>query len=352
MNTNSFPVEFIEDAKIDLNTRYLFIAITVFAFAEALHCLPLEISLIWARKWNLGKVLYLLARYLVFVELIGPAPFISLSPNLSVNQCQWVFVFGALLTVVEVTVAEAILFLRVYAIGGTDRRLGAFLLTIFVGIHSAAYALLFKFITSIVCTCHVVYAILASVAHTKAIIDIADFGFSVDAPSPYPELIPCYTFKAEAHLLSVAFILLLVSELAILVITIWLCFSKHKSTKSPLIATFSRDGLIYFLLLSAVSAGNIICNLVAPLGYIYMLTVPQMVLHSTLSTRMVLHVRKLGPGIHGSKGDVALGTSERNGTTRSFQSMRFAAAPPTQVRSKNTSHSGTTVPDTLSDVTV
>lgn len=292
-------------------------------FAEALHCLPLEISLIWARKWNLGKVLYLLARYLVFVELIGPAPFISLSPNLSVNQCQWVFVFGALLTVVEVTVAEAILFLRVYAIGGTDRRLGAFLLTIFVGIHSAAYALLFKFITSI-----------------------------VYAPSPYPELIPCYTFKAEAHLLSVAFILLLVSELAILVITIWLCFSKHKSTKSPLIATFSRDGLIYFLLLSAVSAGNIICNLVAPLGYIYMLTVPQMVLHSTLSTRMVLHVRKLGPGIHGSKGDVALGTSERNGTTRSFQSMRFAAAPPTQVRSKNTSHSGTTVPDTLSDVTV
>ncbi|KAF6758703.1 hypothetical protein DFP72DRAFT_179303 [Ephemerocybe angulata] len=183
----NFPVEFIEDAKIDLNTRYLFIAITVFAFAEALHCLPLEISLIWARKWNLGKVLYLLARYLVFVELIGPAPFISLSPNLSVSQCQWVFVFGALLTVVEVTVAESILFLRVYAIGGTDRRLGAFLLTIFVGIHSAAYALLFKFITSI-----------------------------VYAPSPYPELIPCYTFKAEAHLLSVAFILLLVSELAIL----------------------------------------------------------------------------------------------------------------------------------------
>lgn len=307
MDTSRLFAQLLDYAKTQQNVKYTLLASTVFAGVEAFHCLPEEVSLIWPGKWNLGKILYLASRYLAFVELIGPAPLFILSPDLSVGACQRIFAAGAALSVIEVTVSEAILFLRVYALGGTDRKLGAFLLALYLGIHGAVYACLYKFLNSI-----------------------------VYMPSPFPNLVSCLPIRANNHMLSVVFILLLVSELVILAITFWLCFTKHKSTNSPLVATFSRDGLSYFVLLSAVSTGNIVCNLVAPTGYIYLLSIPQMVLHSTLSTRMVLHVRRIGSGVYDTKGEVALASLGSDETERSLQSMRFAAAP--QGKSRSSGH--------------
>lgn len=199
------------------------------------------------------------------------------------------------MVVVVVTVSEAILFLRVYALGGRSRAIGIFLAILYLGIHSAVFASLAKFILSI------------------------EYG-----ASPLP-IISCFPIKSNNKLLSIVFILLLVSELVILIMTFWLCFAKHQSTKSPLVATFYKDGLFYFLLLSAVSTGNIICNLVAPLPYIYLLAIPQMVLHSALSTRMVLHIRKLGNGVYDTKGEIPLTSLDLSGSEGTAQSMRFAA---------------------------
>ncbi|KAF6758135.1 hypothetical protein DFP72DRAFT_187448 [Ephemerocybe angulata] len=262
MDTSRLFAQLLDYAKTQQNVKYTLLASAVFAGVEAFHCLPEEVSLIWTGKWNLGKILYLASRYLAFVELIGPAPLFILSPDLSVGACQRIFAAGATLSVIEVTVSEAILFLRVYALGGTDRKLGAFLLALYLGIHGAVYACLYKFLNSI-----------------------------IYMPSPFPNLVSCLPIRANNHMLSVVFILLLASELVILAITFWLCFTKHKSTNSPLVATFSRDGLSYFVLLSgesqsyqsptqrtpchcsllstyssAVSTGNIVCNLVAPVG--------------------------------------------------------------------------------------
>ncbi|KAF5324885.1 hypothetical protein D9611_004108 [Ephemerocybe angulata] len=216
------------------------------------------------------------------------------------------FAAATILNSVEVSAAEAILFLRVYALGGTDRRLGAFLLSLYLGVHIAAYALLYKFLNSIVYT-----------------------------PSPFPSVISCVPIKVDNHMLSIVFILILASEIVILLLTFWLCVTKHKSTNSPLVGTFSRDGLYYFALISAMSAGNIICNLVAPAGYIYLLVIPQMVLHSTLSTRMVLHIRNVGNGVYNTKGEVALQEVNTREGPMTLHSMQFAAA--SQSRSKGSS---------------
>ncbi|KAF6764652.1 hypothetical protein DFP72DRAFT_319181 [Ephemerocybe angulata] len=86
---------------------------------------------------------------------------------------------------------------------------------------------------------------------------------------------------------------MITSELIILSLTLWIWYTQHRDSMSPLMSTFYRDGLIYFVLLSAVSAGNIICNLVAKLQYIYLLSIPQRIFHSILATRMVLHLRKV-----------------------------------------------------------
>ncbi|KAF6758714.1 hypothetical protein DFP72DRAFT_1064817 [Ephemerocybe angulata] len=270
--------------------KYLFISFLTLAIADTLHCLPLEVSLIWSAKWNMGKVLFLLSRYLVFFDVIVSLSY-NFAPNLSVVQCGRLFAAGSSLTVVGVTVAEAILFLRVYALGGRGRIWGASLGALYLAIHSAVFAALIKFIISI-----------------------------EYAPSPLPSLFACLPVKGENKMLSIVFILILISELVILGLTFWLCLTDHKESKSPLVATFSRDGLFYFLLLSAVSCGNIICNLAAPTAYIYLLTIPQRVLHSVLSTRMVLHIRSVGGGVYDASGEIPLTTFDRSRS----EPIRFA----------------------------
>ncbi|KAF5324663.1 hypothetical protein D9611_004169 [Ephemerocybe angulata] len=252
--------QFIEVGKAQQSERFLFVACLTLVTSDALHCFPKEVrmgshvphtsadsdeqqvALIWKSNWNLGKVLFLLSRYLVFVD-VGVSIYYNLSPVLTIPQCQKSFAAGSSLTVVGVTIAEAILFLRVYALGGRGRAWGLGLGALYVAIHSAVFGALIKFITSI-----------------------------KYAPSPIPSVIACLPVEAENKMLSVVFILILTSELVILFLTFWLCFTDHKESKSPLILTFTRDGLFYFLLLSAVSTGNIICNLVAPPAYIYLLS--------------------------------------------------------------------------------
>ncbi|KAF6758728.1 hypothetical protein DFP72DRAFT_888061 [Ephemerocybe angulata] len=295
MDLGSVFKKLIEAGYQQQNVKYAFVASLAFVLADAIHCFPLEVKLIWGSKWNMGKVLYLLSRYLVFVTITIPEVY-NLSSNLSVEQCRLTFASGSVMVVVVVTVSEAILFLRVYALGGRSRAIGMFLAILYLGIHSAVFASLAKFILSI------------------------EYG-----ASPLPAIISCFPIKSNNKLLSIVFILLLVSELVILIMTFWLCFAKHQSTKSPLVATFYKDGLFYFLLLSAVSTGNIICNLVAPLPYIYLLAIPQMVLHSALSTRMVLHIRKLGNGVYDTKGEIPLTSLDLSGSESTTKSMRFAA---------------------------
>ncbi|KAF6758684.1 hypothetical protein DFP72DRAFT_1043690 [Ephemerocybe angulata] len=283
-DANEALARLLEYGITQLSLKFSLVACATFAIAECLHCLPLEVSLIWGAKWNLGKGLYLLSRYLTFVELLCLAPLYTLSQGLTVQVCQPLFAAGATITVIEVTIAEAILFLRVYALSGRDRRLGAFLLALYLGVHGAIYAAIYKFLNSL-----------------------------VYIPSPFPAIITCLPIEGNNKMLSNVFILLLSSELVILLITFWLCFIRHKATNSPLVATFSRDGLYYFLLLSAVSTGNIICNLVAPIGYIYLLTL-------------------IGSGVYDTHGEIALESLENDGGKSPFHSMHFAAATQGKVK--------------------
>ncbi|KAF5324625.1 hypothetical protein D9611_004145 [Ephemerocybe angulata] len=299
MDLGSVFKKLIEAGYQQQNVKYAFVASLAFVLADAMHCFPLEVKLIWGSKWNMGKVLYLLSRYLVFVTITIPEVY-NLSPNLSVEyqKVQFSHRKYAWDTTHVSSISHSIpTRLCAWRAKSSNRYLSGDTIPGIVskGIHSAVFASLAKFILSI------------------------EYG-----ASPLP-IISCFPIKSNNKLLSIVFILLLVSELVILIMTFWLCFAKHQSTKSPLVATFYKDGLFYFLLLSAVSTGNIICNLVAPLPYIYLLAIPQMVLHSALSTRMVLHIRKLGNGVYDTKGEIPLTSLDLSGSEGTAQSMRFAA---------------------------
>ncbi|KAF6764647.1 hypothetical protein DFP72DRAFT_1058478 [Ephemerocybe angulata] len=174
------------------------------------------------------------------------------------------------MSITGTVIAESILYLRVYALMGQGRWRAAFLATMFLGVHGALY-----------------------VAHARFLISLKY------VPSPFPNITSCLPVQAESRMLSIVFILILCSEMVITVITISIGVTKYRQSNSPLLSTFYRDGLFYFVLLGA---GNIICNLTAPLGYMYLFAIPQRVFHSILSTRMILQIRMHSGGAYGTDG--------------------------------------------------
>ncbi|TEB31400.1 hypothetical protein FA13DRAFT_365354 [Coprinellus micaceus] len=254
----------IEIGHAQRNVIYVEVASMALVVAEIWNSLPEEVSLIWRAEWNSIKILFLLVRYFIFVDS-GVVLYYTWSAS-TLKQCLRSFATGTTMMAVGVVVAEVILYLRVFALSGRSQWVGALLAILFVGFHGTTFVFVAKFVRSL-----------------------------QYAPSPVPTIIGCLLVNASSKDISIGFALIAASEIAILAITLWIIFAKYQRSKSRLVTLFSRDGLVYFALLTATSAGNIICNLAAPPGYSYLLVTPQRALHSILATRMVLHIR----GVHG-----------------------------------------------------
>ncbi|KAJ2929193.1 hypothetical protein H1R20_g7901, partial [Candolleomyces eurysporus] len=164
--------------------------------------------------------------------------------SIALVACRWSFIAAAVLGMVGATISEAILFYRVYALAGRTPGSRAFLFLLFFSVNVVKFSALGKFIVSV-----------------------------QYAPSPIPAFIGCFPVKADNVMLSIVAALILGNELIILLITFWVGFRKYAGLRSPLISIFYRDGVAYFFCIAAISAGNIICILVAPPAYMYLLAV-------------------------------------------------------------------------------
>jgi len=111
-------------------------------------------------------------------------------------------------------------------------------------------------------------------------------------PSPAPIIIPCFLPSVRIRAF-VDFGCLVTMELTILVLTAWKCFRfwKENATGS-LIVTFYRDGVLYFVCLFAVSSANVVVFIVGDPEQQGILLELQRVLHSVLSARIILNLRK------------------------------------------------------------
>lgn len=225
----------------------------------------MQVAYVWFSKWSLVKVLYLGARYILPIPA-SMAIIYSTASSASPSLCRIWFAIGSATTIIGIALAEGLLYLRVFALAGRGRVVGSLLAFLFFGLHGGIFVSLVRFLNSL-----------------------------EYAPSPIPTVVPCYTTKAKSKLLSTVYIMVLCSEIVIMFMTLWICFTRYKASKSPLVALFYRDGLGYFWILSLISAGNIICHFAAPITYIYLFAIPQGMLHGILSTRLILHLREAGP---------------------------------------------------------
>ncbi|KAH6902710.1 hypothetical protein BKA70DRAFT_1434313 [Coprinopsis sp. MPI-PUGE-AT-0042] len=121
-----------------------------------------------------------------------------------------------------------------------------------------------------------------------------EFTIFLGGPSQFQSVPGCFgQFTNNGQLVMIGYAFLLYSVVATMVLCIYFGVRMFWSSRqSPLIKIFYRDGTFYFVVLALMSVANGVAAVFLPAGYRFILAPPQAVLHSTLSIRMVLHLRQ------------------------------------------------------------
>ncbi|KAJ7362890.1 hypothetical protein DFH08DRAFT_1073794 [Mycena albidolilacea] len=235
------------------------VAIVILVFE---YCLTfnLEVSLIWPSRWSLTKILYILSRYPAFFDV--PLVLYYLNPTVSIEHCAQINTAIAAGNVFGIAIAEAIFVLRTYALSGRQR------------------------------TVLITFGTLYSVFLVATVSMMAIFLRNMIYSPPLPHVPGCNLTGGPFTLVGLSFILVLLNETALMSYTLWIGVKTYRHTTSPLVTTLYRDGVTYYVFLFLGSAANVAILIGAPKQLRELLNTPLRVLHSVLSTRALLHVRK------------------------------------------------------------
>ncbi|KAJ7595363.1 hypothetical protein C8J56DRAFT_883583 [Mycena floridula] len=258
---------------------------------DSLLTMEAEVRLIWRGKMGFGTLLYVMARYLTFVDvplvlfckysqsstsivrltwnqmiLIVPCRHIIIRPVIhcilpTLVRKPWAGALDLLhfnpgTTAVGIAAAETILVLRTWALWGRNMRILNGLSALSLAILVPSIVFLIKFLNGIKC---------------------------------------CYPIQSS-RLLYVDYVLIGISETkpAVMLLTLWIGYTRYLgSTDNKLVYVLYRDGILYFVWLFLFSIGNVLVIILAPLELLDLLNTTQRVMHSLLATRIMLHVRAL-----------------------------------------------------------
>jgi len=221
--------------------------------------LDLEVDLIWRSKFSFVNVLYFLSRYTMFVDapllvyIVTAIPHIPTKTCILASEIWHGFAFFGLVSV------HAILAVRTTALWEHNRKIvwslwGLLSLTV-VGCLVIAYM-------------HLKSTAIQSLS--------TNCGFN-GSPTAF-----------------FIIVLILIFETVIVILTTLRWYNTIRHSTSPLIVTIYRDGILFFVCLFLVSLVNIIIQSSGPSDLQGLMIGLQSVMHSILSCRIVLHVRKAG----------------------------------------------------------
>ncbi|THH18065.1 hypothetical protein EW146_g2864 [Bondarzewia mesenterica] len=97
------------------------------------------------------------------------------------------------------------------------------------------------------------------------------------------EASPIFNYRYSPHLIRIT---------VILALTLVKGIPQYRQSNSPLIISLYRDGIMYYIYLFVLSVINVTVLLTAPREYANLLSLLQRVLHSVLSSRILLHLRQ------------------------------------------------------------
>ncbi|KAF9448156.1 hypothetical protein P691DRAFT_67697 [Macrolepiota fuliginosa MF-IS2] len=224
----------------------------------------LEFSLVWKAKWNPTKIMYLLARYLPFIDT-SLVIYRHLAFTLSKGTCQRVFECIVFMFGFGMGTVEMIFTLRTWAVWGKSKCLTWGIFSTFAATWAAIFVTLVLYVRSV-----------------------------NQEVSPAPQVIGC-TLRISSPVLSVSFILLMAYDAALLIMMLIRGVSAFRSGgDSYLTRVVYSDGIVYYVYVFLLSLLNVLIILKLPDDYETLLLTMERVIHSVLACRVVLHIRQQG----------------------------------------------------------
>ncbi|EJD38838.1 hypothetical protein AURDEDRAFT_172158 [Auricularia subglabra TFB-10046 SS5] len=209
--------------------HYLHVSSACLFTYDFLLTFPDEAALIWHAPWGIGKILFLIERYLSWPEL-----FIALYIELSAvpqKVCDNGFAYITWSILVCITAAEAILILRTWAIWGGKQ-----------------------------CVLFALSALLLVITAVNAYIVVA-----------YLRKTDRCLVTSSSREIATVWITVASFELLILTMTLIKGVEHFAHTSSTLLVSLYRDGILYFVFLFVISLVNMTFVLSAPAEYVVLL---------------------------------------------------------------------------------
>jgi len=223
----------------------------------------------WGRGWSLSSVIFFVNRYLAFVDVVlGLAQYFIIPPLKNLQTvCQDMLYARAWLVIFGVNTADCILILRTYAILDNDKRVAAGLFAVLLGSFAVEGVYMMLFVRSFVFT-------------------------EVPNPVQFPGCNPSFANSTPAD---TAYLALVAFETIVFVVTLYKLLGRRKNqfgTPSLLLQTLFRDGIVSYAMVFGVSLVNIVVPH-AEVNDLGLILVPfHRVLHSVLTSRLVLNIRR------------------------------------------------------------
>ncbi|TDL21268.1 hypothetical protein BD410DRAFT_310550 [Rickenella mellea] len=248
--------------------------------------LPDEIALVWPARWTLSKCLFVVNRYLAFVDPVMFIYVLIFAEDAEV--CTTTFRVLGYIATVAITVTHWILILRTYAVWGGKR-------------DKPFYGLLSIYLCTLAIDYWACHRYLAGV-HSSGV--------------PAKGMTGCTLFFKN-RLAWVSFALIIVVESTLMILLAYKAVQHFRIGGGSLMTVIYHDGLLYFACILSTSITNLAVVLVAPAELHPFLIVVQRVLHSVLCSRIMLNIRAVYRN-QTQKGDDGVGLTDATG------SMSFA----------------------------
>ncbi|TDL25228.1 hypothetical protein BD410DRAFT_785096 [Rickenella mellea] len=246
--------------------QYAAVAALALAIWDYFILLPEEVTLVWPARWNLSKLLFMVNRYLVFVDPVLLVFDLILGTDAKV--CARTEKGMTAIMLAGFIVGEIVAYLRAYAVWGTEyNKYFVLVICLFLGVNLSACWVLLKYLG----------------------------GLTSTGP-PAPGLTGCTLFFKN-RLLWINFVTGAVLEVVstlLLIVRAVQNFYQSRVIRSSLIGVMVRDGVFYFIFMLAATIVNLIVVLAAPAEMNSFLVVIERVLYSVLCNRVILNIRGYG----------------------------------------------------------
>ncbi|KAH6899447.1 hypothetical protein BKA70DRAFT_1313493 [Coprinopsis sp. MPI-PUGE-AT-0042] len=238
------------------------VAAVILMVYDYLLTLPDEVELIWRSKWTAVKVLFLLTRYLPFLELFPLASFM-LTRGDDVQACSLKYHILAWMEVMGLSFAVALLSFRTWAVWNKSLTIGIILAVAFFAQMGASMALTSRFLTLV------------------KFIPVAE---------PYNW--QCLKAGEKVYLTMVR-IVILAYDTGTLFLMLWKGISQYSflDRAGSLERAVFASGLMYYFFLFCHTVTSVFLMRFLPFKYINLTTVLDRFLHSILACRAILHIR-------------------------------------------------------------